>query len=89
MILPGSLIPSDKYFLKNLTFVVRISTRVATSPFQSNSLRGQGSLYVAREEVVMTSRPVGQEGHCFLVVCFALEVMLVANLYYLCLSCAQ
>ena len=35
MILPGSLIPSDKYFLKNLTFVVRISTRVATSPFQS------------------------------------------------------
>ena len=33
MILPGSLIPSDKYFLKNLTFVVRISTRVATSPF--------------------------------------------------------
>ena len=23
MILPGSLIPSDKYFLKNLTFVVR------------------------------------------------------------------
>ena len=42
MILPGLLIPSDKYFLKNLTFVVRISTRVATSPFQSNSLRGQG-----------------------------------------------
>ena len=42
MILPGSLIPSDKYFLKNLTFVVRISTRVATSPFQSNSLSGQG-----------------------------------------------
>ena len=42
MILPGSLIPSDKYFLKNLTFVVRISTRVVTSPFQSNSLRGQG-----------------------------------------------
>ena len=42
MILPGSLIPSDKYFLKNLTFVVSISTRVATSPFQSKSLRGQG-----------------------------------------------
>ena len=42
MILPGSLIPSDKYFLKNLTFVVRISTRVVTSPFQSNFLRGQG-----------------------------------------------
>ena len=41
MILPGSLIPSHKCFLKNLTFVVRISTRVATSPFQSNSLRGQ------------------------------------------------
>ena len=37
MILPGSLIPSDKYFLKNLTFVVL--------------------------------RPVGQEGHCSLVVC--------------------
>ena len=40
--LTDSLIPSDKYFLKNLTFVVRISTRVATSPFQSNSLRGKG-----------------------------------------------
>ena len=42
MIIPGLFIPSDKYFLKNLTFVVRISTRVAASPFQSNSLRGQG-----------------------------------------------
>ena len=41
MILPGSLILWDKYFFKNLTFVVRISTRVATSPSQSNSLRGQ------------------------------------------------
>ena len=41
MIVSGSLIPSHKYFLKNLAFVVRISTRVATSPFQSNSLRGQ------------------------------------------------
>ena len=61
-ILPGSLIPSHKYFLKNLTFVVRISTRVATSPFQSNSLQ---------EEVVMTSRPVGQEGRCSLVVCLS------------------
>ena len=39
MILLQSLILSDKYFLKNLTFVVRISTRVATPPFQSNSLR--------------------------------------------------
>ena len=37
IILPGSLIPSDKYFLKNLTFVVRISTRVATSPFPCSS----------------------------------------------------
>ena len=76
MILPGSLIPSDKYFLKNLTFVVCISTRVATSPFQSNSLRGQGEdqqlkslvLPGLPEEVVMISRPVGQEGLCFLVV---------------------
>ena len=42
MILPGPLIPSDKYFSKNLTFVVRISTRVPTSSFQSKSLRGQG-----------------------------------------------
>ena len=76
MILPRSLIPSDKYFLKNLTFVVRISTRVATSPFQSNSLRGQGEEQTTKEqpltqqeEVVMTSRPVGQEGRCSLVVC--------------------
>ena len=77
MILPGSLIPLDKYFLKNLTFVVRISTRVATSPFQSNSLRGQGEEQTTKEqrpswptgrEVVMTSRPVGQEGRCSLVV---------------------
>ena len=105
MILPESLIPSDKYFLKNLTFKVCISTRVATSPFQSNSLRGQGedqqlkkqcpswptgrdvmttsSCWVRgtvgdevliqpltqQEEVVMTSRPVGQEGHCFFSYC--------------------
>ena len=41
MILPRSLIPSDKYFLKNLTFVVRISTRVATSSIQSNSSCGR------------------------------------------------
>ena len=39
MILPGSLIPSDKYILKNLTFMVRISTRVVTSPRWSNSLQ--------------------------------------------------
>ena len=41
MILPGSLIPSDKYFLKNLTFVVRnplVWLRHHSS--QSNSLRG-------------------------------------------------
>ena len=49
MILPGSLIPSDKYFLKNLTFVVLCGTK---------------SFLAYR-----TSRPVGQEGHCFLVVC--------------------
>ena len=55
MILPGSQTPSDKYLLKNLTFVVRISTRVATSPFQLNSLRGQG------EDQQLKS----QEGHCF------------------------
>ena len=50
MILPGSLIPSDKYFLKNLTFLVRISTRVATSPFQSNSLRGQGEEQTTKKQ---------------------------------------
>ena len=48
-ILPGSLIPSDKYFLKNLTFVV-VSTRVATSPFQSNSLRGQGEEQTSKKQ---------------------------------------
>ena len=52
MILPGSLIPSDKYFLKNLTFVVRISTRVATSPFQSNSLRKKQ--FITRSTVKIT-----------------------------------
>ena len=51
MILPGSLIPWDKYFLKNLTFVVRISTRVATSPFQSNSVRGQGEEQTTKKAV--------------------------------------
>ena len=50
MILPGSLIPSDKYFLKNLTVVVRISTRVATSPFQSNSLRDQGEEQTTKKQ---------------------------------------
>ena len=50
MILPGSLIPLDKYFLKNLTFVIRISTRVATSPFQSNSLLGQGEEQTTKEQ---------------------------------------
>ena len=59
MILPGSLIPSDKYFLKNLTFVVRISTRVATSPFQSNSLRGQGEEQTTKEQ--RPSWPTGRE----------------------------
>ena len=62
MILPGSLIPSDKYFLKNLTFVVRISTRVATSPFQSNSLRGQGEEQTTKEQ--RPSWPTGREGRC-------------------------
>ena len=59
MILPGSLIPSNKYFLKNLTFVVRISTRVATSPFQSNSLRGQGEEQTTKEQ--RPSWPTGRE----------------------------
>ena len=59
MILPGSLIPSDKYFLKNLTFVVRISTRVATSPFQSNSLRGQGEEQTTKKQC--PSWPTGRE----------------------------
>ena len=44
-ILPEAFIPSNKYFLKNLTFVVRISTRVATSPFQSNSIICPVKLY--------------------------------------------
>ena len=38
----GTLIPSHKYFLKNLTFVVRISTRVATPSIPVKRLRGQG-----------------------------------------------
>ena len=59
MILPGSLIPSDKYFLKNLTFVVRTSTRVATSPFQSNSLRDQGEEQTTKEQCL--SWPTGRE----------------------------
>ena len=59
MILPGSLIPSHKYFLKNLTFVVRISTHVATSPFQSNSLRGQGEEQTTKEQ--RPSWPTGRE----------------------------
>ena len=37
---------------------------MATSPFQSNPLRGQGEEQQLNiEEIVMTSRPVGQEGH--------------------------
>ena len=59
MILPGSLIHSDKYFLKNLTFVVRISTRVVTSPFQSNSLRGQGEEQTTKKQC--PSWPTGRE----------------------------
>ena len=59
MILPGSLIPSDKYFSKNLTFVVRISTGVATSPFQSNSLRGQGEDQPLKKQCL--SWPTGRE----------------------------
>ena len=59
MILPRSLIPSDKYFLKNLTFVVRISTRVATSPFQSNSLRGLGEEQTTKKQC--PSWPTGRE----------------------------
>ena len=59
MNLSGSLIPWDKYFLKNLTFVVRISTRVATSPFQSNSLRGQGEEQATKKQC--PSWPTGRE----------------------------
>ena len=59
MILSGSLIPSDKYFLKNLTFVVR-------NPLVWLRHHSSQTLY-QQEEVVMTSRPVGQEEHCFLV----------------------
>ena len=72
MILSGSLIPSDKYFLKNFTFVVR-NPLVWLRHHSSQTLRGQGEEQrlksnVQQEEVVMTFRPVGQEGHCFLVV---------------------
>ena len=42
MILSGSLIPSDKYFLKNLTFVVR-------SPLVWLRLHSSQTLYVARK----------------------------------------
>ena len=59
MILPGSLIPSDTYFLKNLTFVVCIFTHVATSPFQSNSLRGQGEEQQLKQQC--PSWPTGWE----------------------------
>ena len=41
MILPGSLIPSDKYFLKNLTFVVR-------NPLVWLRHQSSQTLYVAR-----------------------------------------
>ena len=59
MTLSGSLIPSDKYFVKNFPFVVRISTRVATSPFQSNSLRGQGEEQTTKKQC--PSWPTGRE----------------------------
>ena len=85
MILPGSLIPSHKYFLKNLTFVVRISTRVATSPFQSNSLRGQGEEQTTKKQCpswptgreVMTTRhdfPSGRPGRTLLFSCLSLSI---------------
>ena len=68
MILPGSLIPSDKYFLKNLTFVVR-------NPLVWLRHRSSQTLYVARAKskqlksnVLMTTSSCW-EGHCFLVVC--------------------
>ena len=57
--MPGSLIASDKYFLKNLTFVVRISTRVATSPFQLNSLRDQSEEQTTKKQC--PSWPTGRE----------------------------
>ena len=71
MILSGSLIPSYKYLLKTLTFVVRTSTRVATSPFQSNSLRGQGEDQQLKSNVLpglpdFLTRSFVLEDECFL-----------------------
>ena len=57
MNLPGSLIPSDKYFLKNLTFVVR-------NPLVWLRHHSSQTLYVAKVK--------SKQGHCFLVVCIIL-----------------
>ena len=43
--------------------------RVKSKQLKSNVLPGLPDGMTQQEEVVMTSRPVGQEGHCFLVVC--------------------
>ena len=81
MILPGSLIPSDKYFLKNLTFVVRnplvwlrhhssqtlYVARVKSKQLKKKKKKKQCPSWPTGWEVI--HNPVDQEGHCFLVVC--------------------
>ena len=49
MILPGSLIPSDKYFLKNLTFVVG-NPLVWLRHHSSQTLRGQGEEQTTKKQ---------------------------------------
>ena len=58
MILPGSLIPSDKYFLKNLTFVVR-NPLVWLRHHSSQTLRGQGEEQTTKKQC--PSWPTGRE----------------------------
>ena len=58
MILPGSLIPSDKYFLKNLTFVVR-NPLVWLRQHSSQTLRGQGEEQTTKKQC--PSWPTGRE----------------------------
>ena len=77
-----------KYFLKNLTFVVRISTRVATSPFQSNSLRSQGEEQTTKEQ--RRSRhdfPSGRPGRTLLFSCLYTIYISPANLQYFHVTC--
>ena len=51
MILPGSIIPSDKYFLKNLTFVVR-------NPLVWLRHHSSQTLYVARVKSIQVKKGV-------------------------------